>query len=160
MSSSDPVLIELMSGLTATPDVLERLLKSVEDGSPVWDFTPDQSRFTLREIVAHLADWEGVLSERIRLIRDEHEPDFPSVNENQMAIDNDYAHADPRECLAQFRARRIRLMQMLENLPPEGWTRIAKRHFGPITLANQAILILGHDGYHLQQVAQWLELQA
>ena len=73
-----------------------------------------------------------------------------------MAVDHDYAHADPSECLARYKAGRVRIVTLLRGLAPEQWER-AGRHteIGPITLEEQMVLIAAHDGYHRQQAIQW-----
>jgi hypothetical protein len=146
----------LLTGLGATPDVLEALLKDIGREDTIWDFTPDAERFTLRSIMAHLADWEPIFLDRIIRTRDENEPELADVDEGQVAIDRNYAASEPRESLARFRAGREALMQTLTDLPSDRWALVARRYFGPITILNQAVLIIGHDGYHTQQVAQWL----
>src|SRR5437879_4197786 len=50
----------VLAGLTGSPDVLEALLKDVGPNDPAWDKRPDPERFTIREVLAHLADWEGI----------------------------------------------------------------------------------------------------
>ncbi len=147
----------LLHALEGTPDVLEALLQNADN----WDFTPDAERFTLREIVAHLADWEPVCLERFTRMRDEDEPQLPNWDENAMAIEHDYAHAEPQEQLRLFRERRAATLELLRALPEDAWGRIGHREiFGTITIEGQVALMLGHDGYHTQQVAQWLRQSA
>jgi len=147
----------MLIGLTATPDVLEALVERIPANDPVWSYTPDPERFTLRAIIAHLADWDGIFLERIIKTRDENEPHIEDLDEGQVAIDNDYANSDPFESLRRFRATREILVQTLRDMDPAHWNKVAHRHFGPITALHQAVLVLGHDGYHTQQVTQWLE---
>jgi hypothetical protein len=142
----------LLYALQGTPDVLEALLQNVQN----WDFTPDPERFTLREIVAHLADWEPVCIERFTRIRDEDEPHLPSWDENAKAIEHDYAHSDPHEQLILFRERRATTLDLLRAMPEDAWTRIGHREVvGAISIESQVTVMLGHDGYHTQQIAQW-----
>jgi hypothetical protein len=147
----------LLTGLGATPDVVEALLEEIPPSDAVWSFTPDPQRFTLRGVVAHLADWESVFLDRLIKTRDEDEPKLLNVDEGQLAIDRDYANSDPMQNIARFRAGREILVQTLTDLPTNAWSRIAHREWGPMNILNQAVLILGHDGYHTQQIAQWLE---
>lgn len=146
----------LLTGLSATPDVFEALLEHIKPSDPVWNFTPDPQRFTLRAIVAHMADWDGIFLGQIIRTRDEDEPEIEDIDEGQVAIDNDYAASDPFANLGRFRATREILIQTFHDLDPAHWNRVAHRHFGPITALHQAVLILGHDGYHAQQITQWL----
>ena len=55
----------LLSALAGTPVVADRLLLDVHADDPRWDFRPEPDRFTLREVVAHLADWEPIHLERL-----------------------------------------------------------------------------------------------
>jgi uncharacterized damage-inducible protein DinB len=144
----------LVNGLTASPDVLERLLEGVTDAE--LDARPDPDRFTLREAIAHMADWEGVWLERIERTLNEDTPFLPGYDEGQWAIDHDYAHAKLPEQLARFRSGRERIVAILSGLAPEAWTRPAKHgEWGDTTVLAMAALILGHDGYHLKQVVDF-----
>ncbi|HZP80197.1 MAG TPA: DinB family protein [Chthonomonadaceae bacterium] len=148
----------LLTGLAGTPDVLDGLLKAIPSGDPLWDFRPDPARFTLREIVAHLADWEPIFLERATRTRNENQPTLPDIDEGRLAVEHGYAHSDPHESLARFRKGRVTLVALLRSLEEADWERRAVREtIGPMTLAAQMVLALGHDGYHTQQVAQWLE---
>jgi hypothetical protein len=147
----------LTVALAGTPDVLEALLKDRTSDDPLWDFRPDPDRFTLREAVAHLADWEPIFLERFQRTLRETEPLLPDYDEGQIAIERDYAHSDPRANLARFRTGREALTAFLRSLEAADWERIGIREpYGPMTLGTQATQTLAHDGYHTQQVAQWL----
>jgi uncharacterized damage-inducible protein DinB len=146
----------LLHGLGATPIVLEKLLREATTAD--YDRRPDPERFTLREVVAHLADWEPIWLERLLMIQSEANPTLPSRDEGQLAIDHDYAHSNPAERLARFREGRARTVQHLQALPPEAWARTGQHtQWGPLAVAALATLILGHDGYHLRQTAEWLD---
>ena len=135
-----------------------RCSKSTPDDSPAWDARPDPERFTIREALAHLADWEPIWQARIIRIRDEDSPELPNVDEEQMALDHNYAQQDPRANLLSFRKERKLLLHLLESLPDSAWDRIGSRTpgVGPISLEAMAVMILGHDGYHAHQVITWL----
>src|SRR5437764_548687 len=111
----------LTTALAGTPDVLEALLKNQASDDPVWDFRPDPDRFTLREMVAHLADWEPIFMERFQRTRSETEPRLPDYDEGKIAIERDYAHSDPIANLARFRAGRASLVTFLQSLDDADW---------------------------------------
>lgn len=148
----------LLTALAGTPDVLDGLLQAVPTEDARWDNRPDPERFTLREIVAHLADWNPIFLDRLARTRDEAEPVLEDCDEGRIAIDHDYAHSDPHAGLKRFREGRAALLDLLRALPEDAWQRIGHRPplLGPLTMEAQAVVILGHDGYHTQQVAQWL----
>jgi len=144
----------LLSGLAGSPDVMERLLAGISDTE--LDARPDPERFTLREAVSHMADWEGVWLERIDRTLDEDTPFLPGYDEGQWAIDHDYAHAKLPEQLAKFRSGREKIIARLSDLPAEAWLRPARHgEWGDTTVFAMAALILGHDGYHLKQIVDF-----
>ena len=148
----------LLNALEGTPDVVERLLKNLALANPIWDFRPDAARFTAREIVAHLADWEVVVGERARRTLIENEPLLPSWDETQAAVEGDYARADPNESLRRFRNGRAATLSILNQIAEDDWQRVAFREgIGEMSLEGQVVLAAGHDGYHTRQIAQWLE---
>src|SRR5258705_4276683 len=99
----------LVVALGGMPDVAERLLKDLHTEDPRWDFRPDPARFTLREVVAHLADWEPIHRERIQRMLEEDNPMLPDVDETKTSVDNDYAHSDPHGSLEWIRGGRQKL---------------------------------------------------
>jgi uncharacterized damage-inducible protein DinB len=145
----------LLHGLSATPLVIDRLLKDATEAE--FDRRPDPDRFTIREAMAHLADWEGVWMERISKMATEENPHLQGYDEGQWAIDNDYAHLDVHEQQARFREGRARLLAYLRDLPSDQWQRSGLHtEVGPVTIASLAVLVLGHDGYHTKQISEWL----
>ena len=155
----DHVRYYLLAGLEATPELLEAALDGLSDEEV--DRRPDPQRFTLREMIAHLADFEAIFAERMRRTRDEDQPTLPGYDEGQLVIEHDYAHADWRAKLAEFGQGRARTLALLRGLPPDAWDRVAHRtEIGPLTLEGQAILVAAHDMYHLRQATAWRRIFA
>ena len=154
----DRIHLYLLLDLECAPAVLARLLADVTDPA-AWDRRPDPDRFTLREMVAHLADWDGVFLGRMTQTRDEENAALRGLDEGQVAIDHDYAHADPQECLMRYEAGREKIVAFLRALSPEQWGRVGTHtEVGPISLETQAVLIAVHDGYHRQQALSYTPL--
>jgi uncharacterized damage-inducible protein DinB len=149
----------LVTALSGTPEVVERLLKELPADDPRWDFRPDPQRFSLREVVAHLADWEPIHLERISRMLAEENPTLPDIDEGKMAVDNDYAHSDSHGSMEWLRGGRQKVIQRLETLMSDEWTRPGYREtIGEISIEVQLTFILAHDGYHTRQISQWLTL--
>ena len=149
----------LIKALSGTPVVLDQLLKGRTVNDPIWDLRPDPVRFTLRELLAHLADWEPIWLERFVRMRDESRPFLPSVDEGQLAISNGYGQLDPLQSLARFKSGREAVVKMLDGLTIADWDRTGEREsVGPLTLQMMASYVLSHDGYHMLQVVEWLNL--
>ena len=146
----------LVRSITGTPDVLDELLHEIDAAHPVWDRRIEEDRFTLREVIAHLADWDSVWLERISRIHKEEEPELPDYDEGQFAIDRDYAHWDFAETLDKFRASRDELVTYIGHLSDSEWARIGHKDGNVWSIEAWIVQICAHDGYHMQQVAEWL----
>lgn len=146
----------IIHGLRATPLVYTTLLQGVTEAE--LDRRPDPKRFTLREAVCHLADWEPLWLGRISAIAEQDNPFLPGYDEGQFAIDNDYAHAHAAEQLERFVAGRQKLADYIAALPAAAWNRSGvHEEAGPLLLGDLVALILGHDGYHARQMVEYRE---
>ena len=144
----------VLSGLRATPQVYVRLLENITDEEA--DVRPDPERFTIREAIAHMADWEKIYRERGERIRDEDVPYLPGYDEGQLALDRNYATLSVADSLARFIQGRTALLDFFEGLSANDWERKGSRdEIGIITIADLATMILGHDGYHAQQFIEY-----
>ena len=137
--------------------VLRYLLRNVPLDSPKWDERPVPDRFTLREIVAHLLDFDMVNRERFeRMIREE-SPDLPNWDEEEAA--RHYVHRHPGHDLEHLLESRRSLAVWLEGLCDHKWKRTGTRPgAGTFNIKEGVAFILGHDAYHLKQVSDWLTL--
>jgi hypothetical protein len=150
-----------LTAIAGAPDVLEQLVKGIALDDPRWDYRPDPERFTLREIVGHLADWNGVYFDRITRIRDEEMPSLLVRNPEEVGRVSGSFQAPPDVSLAHFRAGRAELAAVLGALELVAWKRTGEiiNHpsaSGAVSIEAWNYASVGHDGYHLQQVAQWL----
>lgn len=149
---SEAVRTYLLHALEATPHAIKRLLEDVPD----WDARPEPDRFTLREMAAHLADWEPIWMERITRIATEENPFLPSVDEGQLCAERDYSALHPMDSLARYQAGRDHLVEAIRKLPESAWNRPAHREFvGDVDFLQQVAMITGHDGYHLKQTLEF-----
>jgi uncharacterized damage-inducible protein DinB len=143
-----------LEALSATPPVLARLLDGLTDAEA--DRRPDPERFTIREALAHVADWEPIWLERLTALAERDNPTVPGYDEGQFAIDRDYAHADIAEQLARVTEGRARLVEYVARVPRESWDRPGVHgEIGPLTFHDLVTLILAHDGYHLKQMVEF-----
>ena len=141
----------LIGGIAGTPAVMSRLAESITD----WDACSSPERFTYREALAHLADWDAIFGERIHRILTEEHPTLPDIDEGQLAVERDYASQEPGANLARFRESREALVAQLSALGEDDWHRFGFREkVGDLSLLHLATMILGHDAYHIQQFAE------
>lgn len=144
----------MLQALSTSPAVLARL---VHGTSPDWDRRPDPDRFTLREVVAHLADWEAIWRQRVEAIARAPGCKIQGRDPDELAKKNDYAKQDPKANIARFAEGRAAYIATLEQLNVETWAKTGRHSdYGPITVGQIAQYALGHDAYHLRQVTEWL----
>lgn len=149
----------LTRALSGTPAVVAGLTRNLAPDDGAWDRRPYADRFTLREIAAHLADWDRIYLERLTTMRDSPGAALEAYNESHLALVHDYAHSAPRQSLRRFTESRKKIVALLNGLLEEQW-RHNGRHadHGTITIDLHASYILMHDGYHTQQVAEYMQL--
>ncbi len=114
---------------------------------------PDPERFSLRDIVAHLATVEQIWLGRVQRILTEENPLFPPAP----LLDEERVAATPPENLALLHVTRHKIIDAISDLQDSHWLRTGRSEsLGDLTLESLAVLILAHDGYHLRQVNEWL----
>jgi hypothetical protein len=145
----------LFGALKEGPVLLAHLLKDMTNVQADTRLDPD--RFTLREVVAHLADWETVYQDRFRSVLELSEPTLEDIDEGQRAIDRQYHLLDWREQLELFAVRRSETTSMVESLPSKDWARLGNRpEIGVLSLLELVQLLPLHDLYHLKQAREFL----
>ena len=158
MPYSEALRAYYLGGLETAPAVLNSLLGGLNADDPIWDFQPYPDRFTLREVVAHLADWNGIYVERVDQTKNEDFPTLPNKDEGQIAIDHDYAHSNPVASLNRFMESRKAVVDQANSLDPALWDRKAIREgVGELTIGDLISIVSLHDAYHLRQVVDYQE---
>ena len=140
----------------ATAKKLERLIK----GLPTVKLRkrPAPDKWSVGEILAHLADAEIVCGFRMRLILGAPGTPVAAFDQDSWVISGHYAKRDPRKSLAQFRVVREANLALLKSLTPEQWKHHgvhAER--GVETIEHIARMYAGHDINHTQQIERILE---
>src|SRR5229473_3306770 len=135
----------------ATAKKLERLIKGVSTAKLKKRPAPD--KWSVGEILAHLADTEIVGGFRIRLVLGAPGTPIMGFDQDAWVISGHYAKRDPRKSVEQFRAVREANLALLKSLTPEQW-----KHFGMHSERGQesvehiAKMFAGHDLNHLRQI--------
>jgi hypothetical protein len=146
----------LWRGVQSNARVIQFLLHDLAGDSPRWDARPDPARFSLREVVAHLLDYDSVSRERFeRIIREDH-PELENWDETEAA--EHYEARDPKHQIENLLVSRQELAVWLEGLSDDEWQRVGSRpNVGEFSVEQGTSLLLGHDAYHLEQIVAWLE---
>jgi uncharacterized damage-inducible protein DinB len=144
--------------LAGTSEVLDALVGALPDDDGFWDFRPDPERFTPREVLAHLADWNPIWLGRVeRFVKEDH-PNLPDLDEGRLSVERAYSQQEPSINLKRFRSTREALSAAVAGLSVTDWERAAHRDkIGDHTLVQMITLVVAHDGYHTKQLAEYLD---
>lgn len=122
-----------------------------------YDVRLDQERFTPREVIAHLADWEPIMRERLRIAVDSPGSSIEAYDEWQMCLDNGYAQKDIFEQAGLFRNERQRTAEYVASLGKDDFRKsVTHPERGVLTVEDMANMLLGHDLYHVEQLSEYL----
>ena len=139
----------------ATPRKLARLIKGVPASKLHKRPAPD--KWSVAEILAHLADAEIVGGFRMRLILGAPGTPIAAFDQDSWVTSGHYAERDPRKTLEQFRVVREANIALLKSLSPDQWKHYGMHsERGQESIAHIVKMFAGHDINHLQQVARLL----
>jgi len=131
-----------------------RLAKLIRGVSPKrLSRNPAPGKWSVNEILAHLADSEVVVGWRMRAIVGAPGTAIQAYDQDAWAAAGNYAARDARKSLAHFRAARAANLEWLGHLRPEQWKHYGMHsERGQETIEHIVRLIAGHDLNHIRQV--------
>lgn len=140
---------------SGTAKTIEKLMK----GQPAGKLRkrPAPGKWSVGEIVAHLADAEVIVGWRIRAILAGPGTPIQAYDQDALAAARNYAKHDPKKSLEHFRAVRDANLGLYRSLSPEQWKHHGMHaERGEETLERIAHMMAGHDINHLQQIERIL----
>lgn len=138
--------------LEETPGILRGLMTEISDEDARWK--PAGDRFSIAEVLAHLAHSEGhCYRTRVDRFLEEERPEF-EPDDAQMYLEL-YRNADPEEDFAHFEEQRETNIEFLRTLPASAGDRKAfHKEAGEITLGEMLHEWALHDLGHVRQIAE------
>ena len=133
------------------PGILAKLIEGVPE--PTLRQRPMPDKWSVGEIIAHLAEDELTSSWRYRQMIENSGCALSAFSQDEWARLGDYASWHPADALQMFRLLREANLRMLSRLTDEEWDRFgvhAER--GKISVRDLARHMAGHDMNHLEQV--------
>jgi hypothetical protein len=138
---------------SATAAKLERLTRGLSRRQMAR--RPAPGKWSIGEILAHLAEVEMVVAWRLRQALTQSGTTVQAFDQDAWARAGRYAQRDPRASLLLFRAARECNLTLLRSLSPAQWRRYhIHQERGKETVFRTAQMIAGHDLNHLEQVAR------
>jgi len=135
----------------ASAGKLERLVKGVPAAK--LQKRPAADKWSVAEIMAHLADSEIVTGFRLRQILGTPGTPIPAYDQDAWAKACRYEKRDTRASLQQFRVLREANLALLKSLSTEQWQHHGMHsERGAETIERLVTLIAGHDLNHTQQI--------
>ena len=139
----------------ATAKKLERLIKGVPAAKLRKRPAPD--KWSVSEILAHLADAEIVGGFRMRFILGAPGMPVTAYDQNAWVTSGHYEKRDPRKSVEQFRVLREANLALLKSLTPDQWKHYGMHsERGQETIEHIVRMFAGHDINHLQQIEKIL----
>lgn len=141
--------------LAATPRQIARLVKGVSRKTLSRRPAPD--KWSVTEILAHLADSDLVLGYRIRHVLGASGTAIHGFDQNAWAKVLDYGKQNPALSLETLRINRKRLVHLLKSLPSGHWDfHGIHSERGKETVTRMVEMLAGHDVNHLKQIKERL----
>lgn len=147
---------DAVQSMQETPAIFSGLLEGADE--QVLRDPPAPGKWSVAEILAHLADAELVSGFRFRAIlgADDGVP-IPAYDQDRWAAAGNYRAAPPAASLKSFLALREMNLRLLKSLPPHAWDKYGiHSERGRESLRDLAQLVAGHDLNHLLQVRRIL----
>lgn len=143
---------------------LERLRQTPRDLATLLNGLPEEALsrepadggWSMRHVVSHLRDAQGVLRARLELMLGQDNPSLSSQAVFEWAAREEAQPPTTQEILDDYRVTRQEILATLESIPLRDWWR-AGRHeeFGKVTIRQQVSYFAAHESTHLPQI-EWL----
>ena len=141
-----------------TAGTLARLIKGVEGAK--LKGRPEPGKWSVTEILMHLAEDELVSSWRYRHMLEYESPELASFDQDLWAQWGDYTSWEPEDALAMFRLLREANLKMFARLTPEQWQRSGVHgERGRLTVYDLCIHMAAHDINHVGQIRKILAIE-
>lgn len=146
VQGKDPLKVQ-----QATAKKLQQLTKGVDRKRLTR--RPASDKWSVTEILAHLADAELVLGWRLRSILGSSGTTVQAFDQDVWAKTFNYAKRDPKASLEVFKVLRDNNLALLKTIPVELWENYGLHsERGKETVTHLVKMYAGHDLNHLQQI--------
>ncbi|MCA9143861.1 MAG: DinB family protein [Planctomycetaceae bacterium] len=145
--------VDLIDQYLAGPQKLRHAIVGMTDGQ--LDATPIPGRWSTRQVVCHIADFEPVYADRMKRVIAMSEPTFFGGDPDVFAARLAYDRRDVDEELQLIEAVRNHMARILHSLAEEDFQRIGHHsEDGPLTLETLLRRITEHIPHHLRFIEE------
>jgi uncharacterized damage-inducible protein DinB len=132
----------------AGPDALRKAVRGLSREQLT--ARPVPGKWSTLQVVAHIADFEPILAERMMRVISHERPLLMVADENLFAATLDYEHRDVEEELALIDLTRKKMARILKKLPAEAVNRVGIHSFkGLVSLEGLLTSAVNHIPHHV-----------
>jgi uncharacterized damage-inducible protein DinB len=144
---------ELIEEFAAGPQKLRQAIAGMTPEQI--DAAPVAGKWSTRQVICHLADFEPVYADRMKHVIAEDQPTFPGGFARQFAEHLAYDKRDIEEELRLIDVVRSQMVRILRSLPSEAFERTGIHAVrGPMTLWTLLEAITNHIPHHVRFIEE------
>ncbi len=145
----------MLHALHMGPRVVERLLRVFPTDR--LDERIESDRFTAREVIAHLADYEQTVLDRIRVANIRPGDKVPAYDPDSRCDEHRFAEKEAFHEAEVYESRREMTLDYLRDMTPADWRKTFVNSVGEeVGVDAFLVLVLSHDLEHIEQLSSYL----
>lgn len=147
--SHDRLVAEYLAGPQLLRDAIAGMTPEQIDAAPI------PGKWSTRQVICHIADFEPVYADRIKRVIAEDQPLLMSGDPDLFAAKLAYDQRDIENELRLIEIVRQQVATILRAVPAETFQRTGKHSTdGPLTIETLLTRITGHIPHHVQTIMQ------
>lgn len=127
------------------------LLSNVSEESAMKTYAP--GKWTLKEVIGHMADVERVMSYRILAIARNESAPLPAMDQDQYVSAANFNKLSWEQLLSGLDTVRSNTLSLISTINEEAWERNGIVMNKPVSLSTFAYGIAGHELHHLKVIS-------
>lgn len=141
--------VDLIEEYAAGPNLLAQSVAGMTDAQ--LDAVPIAGKWSTRQVVCHIADFEPVYADRMKRVIAEDRPTFFGGDPDVFAARLAYDRRDVEEELRLIQVVRSQMARILQTMSAEDFERVGiHAEDGPLTLETLVRRITGHIPHHVR----------
>lgn len=149
MANLQSLITQYLDGVTQLKSAVAGMSREQALARPV------AGKWSTLEVVAHLADFDPILADRMKRVIAEESPMLVGADENKFAAALAYHDRDLAEELAIIEATRSQLARILRRLPESALARVGQHtERGPRTLQQLLEGAINHIPHHVKFIQE------
>jgi len=143
VTESDPIAV-----LASQIDVTAALLRGLSETDALKRYAPN--KWSVKEIVGHLADTERIMAYRALRIARADETPLPGFDENAYVPPAKFDDRSLVALIADFRTVRAATLALFKSFDADAWMRRGTASGKPISVRALGYMIPGHERHHVE----------